>query len=147
MPESNYDSLQDSKSASKITTNEYLTQCANSMTEELNLLSRLIYLNKNQHRNSKWYKKCVEAYRWSRRIIKLFSKPLETKLLMVTLSEFQARLLKGYESIIQIIARSAFMASGMCFVGSLARLYSISRCSMRFLENLKKVVKAIIKEV
>lgn len=56
---------------------QYLSSCASSLADEVNLLSRLVYLNKNQHRASIWYQKSVEAYRWSKKILKIFLQPVD----------------------------------------------------------------------
>lgn len=53
-------------------TTSYVSSCASVLEDEVNLLSRLIYLNKNQHRASLWFHKSQEAYRWSKKILKIF---------------------------------------------------------------------------
>ncbi|PLW29467.1 hypothetical protein PCANC_15063 [Puccinia coronata f. sp. avenae] len=94
-----------------------------SLEQELKLLLKLIYSNKNQHHASIWFRKSVEIKRWSNKLLlKLKQSSIPTNQF---LEQFETRLLKAYNSILQNLARTAFMAIGMTFITSFSRIHSI----------------------
>ncbi|KAG0147147.1 hypothetical protein CROQUDRAFT_656431 [Cronartium quercuum f. sp. fusiforme G11] len=124
---------------------QYISSCAHILTEELNLLSRLIYLNKNQHRASIWFQKTIETYRWSKKILKTLLQPINLtqpepiRVLLNMMSEAQARLLRSYGAIMQNVARTAFMANGLVITASISRLRSIYECVQGFLQHYDRL--------
>ncbi|WAQ88054.1 hypothetical protein PtA15_9A179 [Puccinia triticina] len=85
------------------------------LREEVNLLSRLIYSNKNQHHSSIWFRRATEVKRWSTkllaklqqppagfldqvRLLSCFSQSLRSFILTGFLwIQFEFRLLRAYE--------------------------------------------------
>lgn len=122
--------------------NQYITSTSNSLNDEINILSRLVYLNKNQHRASIWYKKSVEVYRWSKKVFKVLSLGIDvTKtdhiiLILHFLIQAQARLLRSYGSIMQSVARTAFMSAGLVIIATISRIRALYECLETHLRHL-----------
>ncbi|KAA1099023.1 hypothetical protein PGT21_032874 [Puccinia graminis f. sp. tritici] len=91
-----------------------------TLRDEVNLLSRLIYSNKNQHRSSIWFRRATEVKRWSIKLLPKLQQPPSG-----FLDQFESRLLRAYDSIVQNLARTEFMAVGMTFIASFSRIHSI----------------------
>lgn len=90
----------------------------NQLASELALLTRLIYSNKNQHHAAIWFRRATEVKRWA-------TKLLQQQRTTTFLDQFNNRLLRAYYSIIQNLARTAFMAIGTTFIACYARIHSI----------------------
>ncbi|EGG00020.1 uncharacterized protein MELLADRAFT_118163 [Melampsora larici-populina 98AG31] len=122
--------------------NQYITSTSTSLNDEINILSRLVYLNKNQHRALIWYKKSVEVYRWSKKVLKVLSNPIDVTqtnhivLILNFLIEAQARLLRSYGSIMQSVARTAFMSAGLVIIASISRIRALYECLETHLQHL-----------
>ncbi|KAH9460798.1 hypothetical protein Pst134EA_017115 [Puccinia striiformis f. sp. tritici] len=62
------------------------------LREEVTLLTRLIYSNKNQHRSSLWFRRATEVKRWSIKLLPKLQQPPSG-----FLDQFEARLLGAYK--------------------------------------------------
>jgi len=96
----------------------------NPLATELTLLTRLIYSNKNQHHAAIWFRRATEVKRWTRKLLQQQQQTTTTTTITL-LDQFNNRLLRAYDSIIQNLARTAFMAIGTTFIACYARIHSI----------------------
>ncbi|KAH9466234.1 hypothetical protein Pst134EB_001293 [Puccinia striiformis f. sp. tritici] len=99
------------------------------LREEVTLLTRLIYSNKNQHRSSLWFRQSIEVKRWSIKLLTKLQQPSSG-----FLDQFETRLLRAHDSIIQNLARTAIMAIGVTFIASFSRIHTIIK-HLQILQN------------
>lgn len=106
-----------------------------TLDEELNLITKLVDLGYNQHHSSIWFQKSIEVSRWLKKFIIFITSENRldyvpphrqfTDVMNDFVDQFKSRTLAAYNCIIQNLARTAFMTTGLAFIGVFARIHSV----------------------